>query len=210
MLLREAATTYGVKTLTLAGAIALCADASAKGDELGERVLARFSPGELYYATPADLVRSVGLTERQAASLCSSVALSQRLRETLPERQECATPADIAALFMADLRWQDREQLCVACLDTKNRLIRTATISLGTLNSSMAHPRECFKAAIMSSAAAVIFAHNHPSGDPTPSREDIELTKALMRAGEVLGIEVLDHVVIGDGVFASLRERGLI
>ena len=105
----------------------------------------------------------------------------------------------------------DREQFWALVLDTKNRLIKDVPVSVGSLNASIVHPRELFRSAVRMSAASIVVAHNHPSGDPTPSGADIQLTRRLTRAGDVLGIELLDHVVIGDGgAWASLREMGLM
>ncbi len=111
---------------------------------------------------------------------------------------------------MAEMRYLDREHLKAILLNARNRVLDVVTVSVGTLTASLAHPRECFKEAVRQSAAAIIFVHNHPSGDPTPSPEDIALTRQLCEAGRLLGIEVLDHLIIGDGVFVSLKERGLL
>lgn len=117
-----------------------------------------------------------------------------------------------AAVIAGDfLVGADREHFVVMCLDTKNNVNALNTISVGTLNSSLVHPREVFKAAILANSNAIILCHNHPSGDPSPSREDLEVTKQLVEAGNILGIEVLDHVVFGDnGKYVSLKERGMI
>ncbi len=120
------------------------------------------------------------------------------------------SPQDVAALMMHELRHLDREHFCVLLLNTKNHVLYRETVAIGTLNSSTVHPRELFKTAVRRSAAAVILVHNHPSGDPTPSREDVELTARLREAGRILGIEVLDHVVIGDNKYVSLKAEGLM
>ena len=101
----------------------------------------------------------------------------------------------------------DREHFVVLLLDIKNKVIGINTVSIGNLDSSIAHPREVFKPAILSNAGSILLAHNHPSGDPTPSREDIEITHRLVNAGNILGINVLDHIIIGDG-YRSLKEAG--
>lgn len=158
-----------------------------------------------------ELLAHRGLGAAKIAQIKAALELGRRLyHEARREKVAITTPEDIADRVMADMRYLDREHLRVACLDTKNQLIKIEPISVGTLNSSLAHPRECFKPALQSGAAAVVFVHNHPSGDPTPSREDIELTRQLMRAGVVLGVEVIDHIVIGDSAHVSLKERGLI
>ena len=126
------------------------------------------------------------------------------------ERPSIGGPRDVANLLMPDLRYQKKEHLKSLLLDTKNRVLAIKTVSIGDLSSSIVHPREVYKDAVLASAASLIVAHNHPSGDPTPSAEDVSVTKRLIQAGEIMGIDLLDHIVIGDGVFASLKERGLI
>ncbi len=108
------------------------------------------------------------------------------------------------------MRYLDREHFKVILLNTKNHVLEIESVSVGNLNSSLVHPRELFKKAILKSAAGVILVHNHPSGDPQPSDEDRQVTARMVEAGEIIGIEVLDHIVIGDGRYASLRERGLM
>ena len=137
-----------------------------------------------------------------------------RLETTLCVKEESidgtllTTPDQVEA-FLADLKPLAQEVFVIISLNTKNKVIRRHLISLGTVNSSLVHPRECFRPLILDGAAAVILAHNHPSGDPSPSAEDIKVTKQLIGAGEVMGIKVLDHVIIGDTAL-SLRESGLI
>lgn len=123
-----------------------------------------------------------------------------------------SSPADVAEIASDYLETADREHFIVLMLNTKNRVIGINTVSIGSLNASIVHPRECFKAAIIHNAHSIILVHNHPSGDPTPSREDIDITRRLAEAGKILGIEVLDHVIIGDGSgrYASLKEQGAI
>ena len=119
-----------------------------------------------------------------------------------------ADAANIAGDFLAGV---DREHFVVLCLDTKNNVNALNTVSVGTLNSSLVHPREVYKAAILANSNAIILSHNHPSGDPTPSREDLEVTKRLVEAGNIMGIEVLDHIVIGDnGKYVSFKDRGIL
>lgn len=114
---------------------------------------------------------------------------------------------NIADKYLANA---DREHFCVMCLDTKNKVNCINTVSVGSLNSSIVHQREVFKAAILSNANAIILFHNHPSGDPTPSREDVDATKKIAQAGEIMGIELIDHVIVGDGRYYSLKEKGQI
>ncbi|MFS0567533.1 JAB domain-containing protein, partial [Brevibacillus invocatus] len=117
--------------------------------------------------------------------------------------------SDAAGLFRQFLDATDREAFLLLCLSTKNEPVAIHLVSVGSLDSSIVHPREVFKAAILSNCSSVIVAHNHPSGDPTPSREDIEVTKRLQEAGELLGIPVLDHIILGhEGAYVSLKEKG--
>lgn len=121
------------------------------------------------------------------------------------------SPRDAATIAGDFLAGVDREHFVVICLDTKNNVNALNTVSVGTLNSSLVHPREVFKAAILANSNAIILIHNHPTGDPSPSREDVEVTKRLAEAGNILGIEVIDHVVVGDnGKYVSFKEHGLI
>ena len=120
-------------------------------------------------------------------------------------------PEDVVRICGPQFRGADREHFWALALNTKNQLVRTIEVSIGSLNASIVHPRELFKEAVKVSAASVVAVHNHPSGDPTPSGADIQLTRRLVKAGDVLGIEVLDHVIIGDGGgHSSLRELGLM
>ncbi len=120
------------------------------------------------------------------------------------------SPADVAALLMPDMRYLRKEQFRLILLNTKNMLIEVKTVSEGSLTASIVHPREVFSIAVKRSCSAVLCVHNHPSGDPEPSREDIETTRRLVSVGEILGVKVLDHIIIGDGRYISLKERGLI
>ena len=120
------------------------------------------------------------------------------------------SPADADALFRSLLGAADRECFALLLLDTRNQAVGLNIVSVGTLNASLVHPREVFKPALLANAAAILVAHNHPSGDPDPSKEDLALTARLKQAGELLGIPLLDHLVIGDGRFVSLKERGLL
>lgn len=126
------------------------------------------------------------------------------------------TPEDIAAMFRPTMRGMMQEAFMVLTLDAKNKVIDQQLVTLGLLDASLVHPREVFRKAIVDNAAAIILAHNHPSGDPTPSGEDIRVTKQLVEAGSIVGIKVLDHVIIGaagsrgNRDFMSIREEGLI
>lgn len=118
------------------------------------------------------------------------------------------SPRDSAAALMAVLQDQPTEVFAILCLSTKHRVIAYHEVSRGTLDSTLVHPREVFKAALLANAAAIIVSHNHPSGDPSPTLDDLEVTRRLVATGEVLGIPVLDHIVIGDGRYFSFKEGG--
>lgn len=120
------------------------------------------------------------------------------------------SPEDVYRLLKKQLEGQDREHFVVILLSSKNAVIGVETVSIGTLNASIVHPREVLKPAVVNSTAAIILAHNHPSGVATPSQEDIAITKRIRKAGEILGIDVLDHVIVGKGTYQSLKELGVI
>ena len=122
--------------------------------------------------------------------------------------RQVSTPADSAAVFMTMLQDEATEVFAILCLSTKHRVLAYHEVSRGCLDSTLVHPREVFKAAILANAASVVLAHNHPSGDPTPSPDDMTLTRRLVDAGRLIGVDVLDHIVIGDGRYVSFRERG--
>lgn len=159
----------------------------------------------------AELARQQGVGPVKAARLAAAFELTRRLRARLPgTRTLLSTPSEVYAAFaplMEDLR---REVFRVALLDAQNGLLRDCVVSEGTLSASLVHPREVFKPAILESAASVVLLHNHPSGDPTPSREDLSLTRRLVECAKLLDLPIHDHVIIGRGRFASLAERGAI
>jgi len=119
------------------------------------------------------------------------------------------SPSDVAN-HLSEYAKRDREHLLCIYLNTKNRVLGIEVVSIGTLNFSPVHPREIFKGAILASADSIILAHNHPSGDPEPSKDDISITKRVEKAGQIVGIELLDHIIIGDNCYVSLKERGII
>lgn len=146
-----------------------------------------------------------------AAKLLAAAELGRRIactaRETKPVVQ---TPQDAINILLEDMRYLKKEHFKALLLDTQMKVIGLEIISVGTLDTTVVHPREAFGPALRRSAAYVLFAHNHPSGDPTPSQADIDSTARLIVAGEVLGIEVMDHIVIGDGTYFSFREQGIL
>ncbi len=128
----------------------------------------------------------------------------------LYQTRTISSPKDAYEMIKEQLEGLDREQFIIACLNTKNEPTNISVVSVGTLNKAIVHPREVFKTAILSNAASIMAFHNHPSGEITPSQQDIQLTNRLYEAGELLGIKLLDHLIIGDGTFTSLKEKGYL
>ena len=128
----------------------------------------------------------------------------------LYQTRTISSPKDAYEMIKEQLEGLDREQFIIACLNTKNEPTNITVVSVGSINKAIVHPREVFKTAILSNAASIMAFHNHPSGDTTPSDQDIQLTHRLVEAGELLGIKLLDHLIIGDGSFTSLKEKGYL
>jgi len=159
--------------------------------------------------TVEQLCERRGIGTAKALQLLAALELGRRMARTELEASPIIrSPEDVSTLVMEDLRYLQQEHFVVLFLNTKNRVVGRETLSVGSLNAAIVHPREVFRAAVKRSAASVICVHNHPSGDPTPSPEDLQLTNRLTEAGHIIGIEVLDHVIIGDRRYVSLKERG--
>jgi len=152
-----------------------------------------------------------GIGLAKACQLKAAFELGKRLATSSDApRPTISSPLDAVNLVMEEMRYYPEERFKVMFLDTRHQVIADEEISRGTLSASLVHPREVFKAAIKATAGAVLLVHNHPSGDPTPSTEDLALTARMVQAGELVGIPVLDHLVIGDGRFVSLKEKGIV
>jgi len=214
------ARTGSSRVAVLQGRAELVADADLVGllvgdgdSDLGRVVLGSDPrPDALWRLGAEELIALPGVGPAGAARLLASLELARRASAwPVSDRPVVSTPEEVVALCATQLRGMDREHFWALALSTKNRLLRMVEVSVGSLNASIVHPRELFKEAVRMSAASIVVVHNHPSGDPTPSGADIQLTRRLARAGEVLGIELLDHVVIGDGgAHASLRQMGVL
>ena len=164
----------------------------------------------LYDVSVHELTQVNGIGEAKACIILAAVELGRRIGQVRnPGRPVISSPADVDRLLRGRIANLDRENFVAVLLNTKNEVIGTPLISVGTLSQALVHPREVFKPAIRASAASVILAHNHPSGKTEASREDREVTKRLLGAAEILGIEVLDHVIVGDGHF-SMKEHGML
>jgi DNA repair protein RadC len=216
---RERLIAQGAGALKNSELIAILLRTGLKGTsaiQVAEQLLNKFQTlDNLSRASIEDLQLVKGVGRDKAVALKSAFTLARRM--AMEMRQESPTldcPERIADLLREENRAYDVENFQVVLLNTRRRLIRVETISQGTLDTILVHPREVFKSAIAANAAAVVLAHNHPSGDPTPSEADIKVTRDLIRAGQLLKIEVLDHVIIGRATqerprdFVSLRELG--
>jgi DNA repair protein RadC len=210
---RERLLQQGAETLSNAELLAILLRTGTNGCsaiDLADQMLKRLGGiRSLIEADLQELINMPGIGPAKAAQLKAAVEIGRRVarlsRETRPQ---LLTPADAASYMMDRLRFQLKEHFVVLHVDTKNRLIGEETVSIGSLNSSIVHPREIFKTALKKSAAAIICLHNHPSGDPTPSFEDLEVTRRLVESGRILGVEVLDHIVVGENCFVSMKEKG--
>ncbi|MDH5695522.1 MAG: DNA repair protein RadC, partial [Dehalococcoidia bacterium] len=212
---RERLQKLGVEALSAQEILALILGRGVAGESVmvtAQRLLSQFGNLKgIANASVEELTKVKGIGIAKASQIKAAFELANRL-EGYPEAEEKSivkTPDDAVGLVRARLKGKKKEHFVALLLDTRNQLIKTAEISIGSLDSSIVHPREVFKEAIAASAASVIFVHNHPSGDPTASEEDIKLTKRLAEAGEIVGIDVLDHIIVGGKKFLSLKREGL-
>jgi DNA repair protein RadC len=212
---RERLFKLGSEALSVQEILALILGRGIKGESVmvtSQKLLSRF--GNLKGVADAsveELTQMKGIGPAKAAQIKAALELSKRLEADVGEKPQpiLKSPEDVAAVVKSKLKGKKREHFWVLCLDTRNRLINDKLVSIGSLDTSIVHPREVFKEAVSSSAASVIFVHNHPSGDPEPSKEDIELTKRLVQAGEIIGIDVLDHIIVCDKSYLSLKAKNL-
>ncbi|HTQ52047.1 MAG TPA: DNA repair protein RadC [Candidatus Acidoferrales bacterium] len=216
---RERLVEHGADALSHAELIAILLRTGLKGAnavEIGRQLLQKFGTLQALARASVEDLRSVkGIGRDKAVTLMAAFALARKMAEELQrESPVLDNPENVVQLLRGNNLVKNVETLQVLLLNTRRRLIRVAEITEGTLDTILVHPREVFKAAITANAAAVVLAHNHPSGDPTPSEADIKVTRDLIRAGQLLKIDVLDHVIIGRATperpkdYASLRELG--
>jgi len=179
--------------------------------ELANRLLDTYKGlRRLQEASLEELKQEKGIGPAKAASIKAALEIGRRISLDVEIRDLIKSPQDVEKMLVQEMRVYDREHFMVLYLDRKGGLIVKEDVSVGGLHSSIVHPREVFKTAVKRSAASIILAHNHPSGDPSPSREDIDITHRLVEVGRLMGIEVLDHVVIGENKYCSFKEKGLI
>jgi len=213
---REKLLKYGGKALTNSELLGILLRVGSKKDTaitLGQKILKEDERGllNLAEATPESLNKFHGVSNAKAASILAAVELGKRISATkIEDTFKITSPQDVSSLVMEDMRYYKKEYFKIILLDTKNKVIDIKTISIGSLNSSIVHPREVFLEAVMKSRASIIHLHKHLSGEVQPSREDINITNRLIKAGEIMGIKVLDHIVIGDGTYLSFKEENII
>lgn len=212
---REKLMTLGAGSLSNAELLAILIRAGTRQEsalQVATRLLSK-SGGlrNLPNLTLEDLEENRGIGPAKAVMVKAALELGSRLATTpRSEGDSITTPGQAAGLFMEELRYKKKEYFKILLLNTKNHVIAKEEISVGSLSASIVHPREIFNIPLRKSAASVILFHNHPSGDPTPSQEDLAVTRRLVDAGNLLGITVRDHIIIGDGCFFSFREKGLL
>ena len=211
---RERLASLGATSLSNAELIAILLRTGIKGInavQLGQKILMDCGGlTGLHRSSYTELCRMRGVGPAKAAQIKAAVELGNRFAASTPtEHPVIQSPEDAASLILYEMGALEQEHLNVMLLDTRNRMVKLVEVYRGSLNSSLIRVSEVFKEAVRANAAAIIVVHNHPSGDPTPSPEDISVTHAIVQAGKLLDIEVLDHIVVGKNKFISLKSRGL-
>lgn len=213
---REKLYKYGPKALSNTELLAIIIRTGSRENtaiELSQKLLAGKKEG-IYFLTDTSLqeiMKVKGIGKCKAAQILAAVELGKRVMSSAHnDKSKITSPTDIVDLLMLDMIHLKKEHFKIVMLDTKNQVIGIEDISVGSLNSSIVHPREVFKEAIVKSSASIILVHNHPSGDPTPSKEDIAITRRLAEGGDILGVKVLDHIIIGNNKYISLKEKEII
>lgn len=205
--IRERLETYGTNQLSEQDLISLL----IKNKQAAENLTDQFENlYELKMASRTELMNIAGIGSQKANDLIAAMELGYRLATSLrPINGKATSSFVIGSRFIEELKDEEQEHFIVLCLNTKNEIIARKTISIGTLDQALVHPRDVFRFAIKNNAARIIAVHNHPSGNPEPSENDKTVTKRLIRSGDILGVEILDHIIVGNDSYVSLRERGL-
>jgi len=212
---RERLQKFGVEALSAQEILALILGRGISGESVmvtAQRLLSQFGNLKgIANASVEELSQTKGIGLAKASQIKAAFELANRLEgySEVGEKPIVKTPEDVVGLVKGRLSGKKKEHFLALLLDTRNQLIKVSEISVGSLDASIVHPREVFKEAISASAASVIFTHNHPSGDPEASEDDIKLTKQLAQAGEIVGIDVLDHIIVCDKKYLSLKREGL-
>lgn len=212
---RERLQKFGISALSAQEILALILGRGVSGESVmvtAQRLLSRFgSLKGMADASVEELSQIKGIGIAKASQIKAAFEMANRLKgyAEVGDKPVVKTPDDVMGLVRGRLRGKKKEYFLALLLDTRGQLIKVSEISVGSLDTSIVHPREAFKEAISASAASVIFVHNHPSGDPEASEDDIKLTRRLAEVGEIVGIDVLDHIIIGDKKYLSLKGKGL-
>ncbi len=211
---RERIINHGVESLSNAELLSAVLGFGSRDESvlhLSNKLLVEYTLGKLSRASVNELKKIFGISDAKACRIIAAMELGRRAAfEKEKNARFIEGPDDVAKMLMPRMRNLKQEFFRGLYLNSKKRVIKDGIISIGGLNTNNAHPREVFGPALRESAAALILVHNHPSGDPTPSKRDVEVTRRLLRAGKMLGIDLLDHVIIGKNEYASFKEAGLI
>ncbi|RJP46936.1 MAG: JAB domain-containing protein [Armatimonadetes bacterium] len=208
---REKLVKYGPEKLTNSELLAILLGTGSKGVnviEFANKILKKFSGDGLTKANVKDLRNTAGLGEAKACEIVACFELGKRLLKE--KKAELILSAEDVWEQLKDIRNHKKEHFVIFYLDTRNQEIAREIISVGSLNANLVHPREVFEPAVRNLAGQIIIAHNHPSGNPEPSDEDLEITQKLVESGKILGIEIIDHVVVADKLFMSFKDRFLL
>lgn len=204
---------FGAERLSDAELLAVIIRTGSRSEtsvSLAQRILKTEQQVPINEVSLQELMKIKGVGRVKAIQIKAVLELGKRLVSfRKSDKVYIKVPQDASELLMEDMRFLNKEYVKGLLLNTKNELIKTVDISIGSLNSSVVHPREVFSEAVRCGCASIVLVHNHPSGDPTPSAEDISITKRLSDAGKILGVELLDHIIIGDKVFVSLKEKNI-
>ncbi|WP_196593252.1 RadC family protein [Pectinatus sottacetonis] len=214
---REKLISCGVKSLSDAELLAILLRSGTKKISVlhvAENLLALFKEQGLtsiMNLSATQLSKVHGIGPAKAATVLAAVELGRRIsQEPFGKKFSINSPSDAARYIIPRLRYETKEKFAIVLLNIKNQVLSFRVISVGILNASIVHPREVFSEALKNAASSIILTHNHPSGDPTPSGEDIATTRRLIKAGQIMGINVVDHIIIGYNKYISLKEKGLI
>ncbi len=206
----------GAENLTDAELLAILLRTGTKGKSViqiaQDLILANSNLAVLATKSLSALTKVSGIKKDKAAALLAAFEISRRIlhQKKWFDETKINTPDKIAEIFIPLLKDEQKEKFLVVCLNSSNKIIKYEVISVGSLNASIVHPREVFKTAIENSAASILLIHNHPSGNPEPSKEDIAITKKLVESGTIIGITVVDHIILAGNKYLSFIEKGLI
>ncbi|MGL4874997.1 MAG: RadC family protein [Clostridium sp.] len=212
---QEKLISFGAESLTDAELLALILRTGIKGENvitLSQRIIAELGGLDgILNASLEDIKKIKGIKDSKGTRILAIVEIARRLKSLRNlEKKKVTKAEDLVEFLYPEMSTLNQEVLKLVVLNTKNQITRVKDVFKGSLNSAIVHPREIFNEALKASAASIIICHNHPSGDPTPSKEDIMITKRISSCGELLGINLTDHIIVGDNKYVSLREKGII